>query len=104
MDTAQVTAKDDVLNAKARVPDHVVYRAFVNETVILNLKSGRYHGVNATGARMLEVLEDSGSVSEAADRLAREFAQPLDELEQDICEFCVELSERGLILLDDAVS
>jgi hypothetical protein len=53
---------------------------------------------------MLEVLEDSGSVSEAADRLAREFAQPLDELEQDICEFCVELSERGLILLDDAVS
>lgn len=40
-----------LLAARPPVPDHVVYRAFVDETVVLNLDTGRYHGLNAVGGR-----------------------------------------------------
>lgn len=92
----------EVLAAKARLPQHVVYRAFVYETVVLNLRTGRYHGLNQTGGRMLEVLERSPSVREAARLLAVELARPVDEIECDVCEFCLDLLERDLIVLSVA--
>ena len=33
------------------VPDHVVLREFDTETVVLDLDTGTYHSVNATGGR-----------------------------------------------------
>ena len=45
-------ADSDVnLDQKAVVPEHVVYRTFVSETVVLNLQSGHYHGINTSGGR-----------------------------------------------------
>jgi hypothetical protein len=38
-----------LLAARPRLPSHVVMRAFVHETVVLNLATGRYHGLNTTG-------------------------------------------------------
>ena len=54
-----------------RVPAHAVYRAFPSETVVLNLNTGRYHGLNVTAGRMMEVLDASPCVREAVGRLAR---------------------------------
>ena len=80
-----------------RVPEHVVYRAFAAETVVLDLRSGRYHGLNPTGGRMLATLDTAKVVRVAAEQLAREYGQPLERLEHDLCRFCEELSSRGLI-------
>ena len=33
---------------KVRVPRHVVHRDFPAQTVILNLETGKYHGLNPT--------------------------------------------------------
>ena len=44
-------------SAHVSIAPHVVYRSFATETVILNLQTGRYHGLNKTGGRMLELLE-----------------------------------------------
>ena len=49
-------SREDILSARPAVPDHVVYREFVNETVVLNLETGTYHGLNPSGGRMLEAL------------------------------------------------
>jgi hypothetical protein len=86
-----------LLTAKAEVPSHVVYRAFVHETVILNLQTGRYHGLNPTAGRILAALECEQSVNDAVVRLAEEYAAPADEVERDVREFCGDLFERGLI-------
>ena len=86
-----------LLAATVRVPEHVVYRAFVKETVILNLQTGTYHGVNPTGARMLDVLQRSATIGDAAATLAREYGRPRDEIERDLSEFCASLADRGLI-------
>ncbi len=82
------------------VPQHVVFRSFPTETVVLNLQTGRYHGLNPTAGRMLDVLARSASVREAAAVVAAEFDRPQQETEADICNLCSALLERGLLELD----
>ena len=86
-----------MLQTRVTVPEHVVYRDFPNETVVLNLESGQYHGLNATAARMLEALRESDSVAAARDALARELEQPPDVIERDLLVLLRSLAERGLI-------
>jgi coenzyme PQQ synthesis protein D (PqqD) len=93
--TSHVSKK--LLAAHIRVPDHVVYRTFVRETVVLNLATGRYHGINPTGGRILDLLADDATLGSAAQVLADEHQRPLAEVERDVCTFCEELRERGLI-------
>jgi hypothetical protein len=88
---------DSLLGARVRVPEHVVYRDFADETVILNLDSGMYHGLNGTAARMLEVLQSSASVGGAIDELTSEFGQPPDVIRRDVLTLCRALADRGLI-------
>jgi Coenzyme PQQ synthesis protein D (PqqD) len=90
---------DRVIAATVTLPRHVVHRPFPTETVILNLETGQYHGVNPTGGRMLAVLLERGEVRSAAEALAAEFKRPLDEIAADVCAFCRELAARGLIEL-----
>ncbi|MEA2440576.1 MAG: hypothetical protein QOH76_2000 [Thermoleophilaceae bacterium] len=91
---------DDILAAQVRVPEHVVYREFQDETVILNLDSGNYHGLNATAAKMVETLGSAARVSDAIDSLAAEFQQPREVIERDVVALCRSLEERGLIVRD----
>ena len=90
-----------ILGARIRVPEHVVYRDFPKETVILNLESGMYHGLNPTAARMLEEVQRSESVAAAVDGLATELGQPREVIEEDLLAFCRSLEERGLVERDD---
>lgn len=87
----------EILDETVRIPRHVVYRGFAHETVVLNLESGTYHGLNPTAGRMLEVLENAPSVRDALTSLAGEYDVPLAELEQDLSDLCRELLDRGLL-------
>lgn len=88
------------LSSRVQVAEHVVYRDFAEETVILNLDSGTYHSLNTTAARMLQVLTASDSVGAAVDELTREYDQPEDRLRRDVLDLCRALSDRGLIEQD----
>jgi hypothetical protein len=82
---------------RTRLPDHVVYRSFVNETVVLNLQTGRYHGLNPTGGRILQLLVETASIDESAARLAQESGRGVDEIRADVQAFCDDLVVRGLV-------
>jgi hypothetical protein len=88
--------------ATVSVPDQVVHRRFAAETVLLNLQTGQYHGVNPTGGRMLELLEQGRTIAETAAVLADEYGRPMGELQDDVADFCAGLAERGLIQIDAA--
>jgi hypothetical protein len=90
---------DLLLERKACLPEHVVYRDFVTETVILNLETGNYHGINRTGGQILAALERAETVGAAARALAEEYGRGVAEVERDVCAFCADLLARGLILL-----
>ena len=87
--------------SRVRVPKHVLYRSFPAETVVLNLQTGKYHGLNATASSMLEQLERASCVHDAAVTVAGEYKQPQATVEQDMRELCNALHARGLIELDD---
>jgi hypothetical protein len=99
-----LSTSSSLLESKITLPQHVVYRSFPSETVVLNLQTGRYHGLNATGGQMLKVLEQAPSVREAAAKLARDYKQPREVIEQDLCALCRSLLERGLIEADEPPS
>jgi hypothetical protein len=82
----------------------VVYRPFVSETVLLNLQTGVYHGINPVGGRMLEALGQAETVQAAAASLAEEFGVPVARVEQDIVEFCLGLLDRQLIAVTPAAA
>jgi hypothetical protein len=88
---------DDPRRLAVRVPEHVVYRDFGDQTVALNLHTGRYHGLNETSAEMLEVLRDAPTVASAAERLAPRWQVEPDVLVADLIDLCDGLERRGLI-------
>lgn len=92
--------REELLTARLRVPGHVVYRSFPDETVMLNLQTGKYHGLNATAREMLDALERANSVGAALAELTQRFDAPRDEIERDLRELCADLLERRLIELD----
>lgn len=65
--------------------------------MVLNLETGRYHGLNATGGRMLELLDRSDNVADALATFARGYGKAARDVEQDVRTFCARLHERGLI-------
>lgn len=83
-----------------RIPQHVVYRRLVDETVMLNVLTGQYHGLNTTGGRILEALEQHSDVEDAIAILTEEFEVSAEVLRADIGEFCSDLRARGLIEYD----
>lgn len=89
--------RDSLLSACVRLPDHVVHRSFVAETVILNLQTGQYHGLNPMGGRMLEVLQEAPDVAHAVQSIAAEYGQEDAVVEADMIVFCEDLLRRGLV-------
>jgi hypothetical protein len=84
---------------RALVPRHVVYRRFATQTVVFNLHTGRYHGLDETGGRMLEVIAATPTLGRAAVTLADENGRPRSQVERELLAFCEKLAERGLIEL-----
>jgi hypothetical protein len=93
--------RNDLLDACLRLPDHVVHRTFVAETVLLNLKTGNYHGLNPTGGVMLEAVNEAPSVRRAAALIAEKYGEDPTRVEADLLELCHGLLERGLMEADE---
>lgn len=92
----------ELLAARVRLPQHVVHRSFVAETVVLNLRTGKYHGLNPTAGRMLEALAAAPTAGAAVPELAREYGLEPAKVENDLLVLCQGLLERGLIEMVDA--
>ena len=86
------------LQLRVGIPQHVVYRDFVSETVLLNIQTGQYHGLNPTAGRMLTVLDKVASVDEAATQLAQASSSSRSSaIQRDLSTLCEGLLERGLL-------
>lgn len=77
-------------------PD-VMFQTVENESVLLNLKTGIYLGLDPIGTRMWIALTEADSVQEAFDSLLEEFDVSAARLALDLAEFLEELNEHGLI-------
>jgi len=75
----------------------VILRRFGSETIVLNLETGYYHGLNRDAAEMLEAMTDARTLGEAAARLAEERGIDPDGARNAVCRLFWDLDDRGLI-------
>ena len=101
MSTVSALSDEELLAARVRLPQHVVHRSFVSETVVLNLRTGRYHGLNPTAGRMLEALEAAPTVGDAVPVLVAEYGLEGEQIQHDLLTLARGLLERELIVTSD---
>lgn len=86
-------------DARFKIPEQVVTRQVGDETVLLNLVSGTYFGLDPVGSRFLELLEAEGSLAAVVARMLEEFDATEAQLEADLLRLADEMLANGLLEL-----
>ena len=85
---------------RVRVPDDVLISSLQDESVILNLDSERYFGLDNVGTRMLSVLNTSDSIEAAYESLAQEYDVDRQVLREDLIVLVENLLQQGLVTIE----
>ena len=75
----------------------VLAQELAGETVLLDLASENYFGLDAVGTRIWQLLNEGRTGSDLIDTLLDEYEVEREVLERDISELLNRLSEAGLI-------
>ncbi len=86
------------LDSKPTIPNHVISRQVDEETVLLDLASGVYFGLDGVGQRIWELISEQKTIAETAATLTAEFEVEEDRAQTDVVDFVSDLIERGLLL------
>jgi hypothetical protein len=71
------------------------------ESVILNMKSESYYGLDQIGTRMWTLLTTSDSIQTAYQQLLTEYDVSADVLRKDLNDFIDKLMTKGLLKIND---
>ena len=83
---------------RVTVPDDVLLSSLQDESVILNLDSERYYGLDNVGTRFLSVLTTSESIESAYERLRDEYDVDPQILRTDLLALIENLIDQGLLI------
>jgi len=83
---------------RVTVPDDVLISNLQDESVILNLDSERYYGLDDVGTRFLSVLTSSESIETAYERLRDEYDVDPQVLRADLLTLIENLIDQGLLI------
>ena len=84
-------------HAKVSVSADVMIRQVGDESVLLNLKSEQYMGLDDVSTRIWQALTGGGSIQSAYETLLAEFDVEPEQLHKDVEDFIQELLRLGLI-------
>ncbi len=89
------------LDTKVSIPDGVMFRDLAGESVLLEIESGRYFGLDKIGTRMWISLQRHGQIGMAVRDLLEEYEVQERQLSEDLIRFVGELSEQRLLRISD---
>jgi hypothetical protein len=89
---------------RVRIAPEVMIREIGGESVILDLKTERYLGLDEVGTRMWQVLMDSASIQSAYDTLLAEYEVAPERLERDLRELLDQLLKNVLVTIQPRVT
>jgi hypothetical protein len=87
---------------RAETVPHVLVRFLDKESVLLNLETERYFGLDETGTRMWQVVIASPSIDAAYQELQNEFDVESELLRLHLTELLGRLVENGLLQIQPA--
>jgi hypothetical protein len=79
------------------IPPQVMSRQVGDETVILDLASGMYFGLDPVGARIWQLVAEGQSLDSVITTVMSEFDVTEERLRQDVNALMDELASRGLV-------
>ncbi|RMH52626.1 MAG: PqqD family protein [Bacteroidetes bacterium] len=79
------------------VSDFVSVSELDTEAVLMDMKQGRYYGLNEVGMQVYALLKEPRSVGEVVDALLDKYEVSREVLTEDVSRLLAELQERGLI-------
>jgi hypothetical protein len=86
------------LDTTLSIPPQVMSRLVDDETVLLDLESGMYFGLDGVGKRIWESISEGNSLSDTAAIIAAEFEVDKERAQADLITFVSDLLERGLLV------
>lgn len=84
------------LDTVVSVSGDAVFRELEGESVVLNLETGRYYGLDEVGTRAWRAIEPKGALRLALDRVLQDFAAEPATAEADLLELAASLIDKGL--------
>jgi Coenzyme PQQ synthesis protein D (PqqD) len=87
---------------RAEVLPHVLVRFLDKESVLLNLETERYYGLDETGTRMWQLLTTAPSIDAAFQDLQNEYDVESELLRLHLTELLGRLVENGLLQIQPA--
>jgi len=85
------------LDTRLAIPPQVMSRLVGDETVLLDLESGIYFGVDGVAQRIWESVAEGLSLRETATAIATEFEVEEAQAQADLIAFATDLVDRGLL-------
>ncbi len=79
------------------IPPQVMARTVGEETVLLDLASGTYFGLDPVGTRIWQLISEGKTVAAVCDNMLAEFDVSRDTLEADVMHLLGELRDKGLV-------
>jgi len=77
--------------------ENVSFKQIADESVLLNLSSGTYFGLNSVGTRIWSLLAEGKSVSTVCDVIEHEYASERQQIERDVRALVQTLLDNHLI-------
>ena len=82
---------------RAAAPTHVLVRFLDQESVLLNLETEQYFGLDETGTRMWQLVTTSANIDTAYQELLSEYDVQPEMLRENLTELLGHLVEHGLL-------
>ena len=84
-------------DSRVRIPDHVLVSHLEGESVLLNLRSECYFGLDNIGTRFWEKLEKSPSIQSVYETLLADYDVDPETFRVDLTELLNSLVQQGLV-------
>ena len=81
--------------------DQVVVRELAGESVILDLKSGSYFGLNGVGTRAWSLMTLGTSLRDVNAALTDEYDAPTTVIQEELLKFAGDLCDHGLCRISE---
>jgi len=85
-----------LLDSVVAASDDAVFRELDGESVLLNLETGMYFGLDAVGTRVWQLAGDGGSLRGIRERLVEEYDADPSMIERDLLALADTLVIKGL--------
>ena len=90
------------LNQVVTLSPDVISLEVSGETVLLDLNSEHYFGLDEVGTRIWQLIDSSGNLQEIYDTMLSEYEVEADQLLEDMTQLLGDIEKAGLVALKAA--